>query len=171
MAESDFSGSCIIGLDSSSSRCGPAVFLRWPNPRSPDSRTKSVHTCQGLRPRRVGRALAMTHPSMLPSVISTTSAPGLIQAFAAQWLAYALPYRRVADILAGANARLGADADRYSFTVVDLHLLLFAGFDRRTEILEFRKRRKTALVHFRTKGEMAPTPSCYAMTGWRRTES
>jgi hypothetical protein len=53
-------------------------------------------------------------------------------AFAAPWLAYALPYRRFADILAGANARLGADADRYSFTVVDLHLLLFAGFDRRT---------------------------------------
>jgi hypothetical protein len=42
----------------------------------------------------------------------TTSAPGLIQAFAAQWLAYALPYRRFADTLAGADARLGADADR-----------------------------------------------------------
>jgi hypothetical protein len=54
------------------------------------------------------------------------------QAFAAQWLAYVFPYRCFADILAGANARLGADADRYSFTVVDLHLLLFAGFDRRT---------------------------------------
>jgi hypothetical protein len=52
--------------------------------------------------------------------------------FAAQWLAYALPYRRFADTLANANARLGADADRYSFTVVDSHLLLFAGFDRRT---------------------------------------
>src|SRR3954463_15594368 len=31
--------------------------------------------------------------------------------------------------------------------------------------------RTVAVVHFRTKGEMAPTPSCYAMTGWRRTES
>jgi hypothetical protein len=58
-------------------------------------------------------------------------------AFAAQWLAYALPYRRFADTLANANARLGADADRYSFTVVDSHLLLFAGFDRRTIIQEF----------------------------------
>jgi hypothetical protein len=28
-----------------------------------------------------------------------------------------------------------------------------------------------ALVHFQTEGEMAPTPSCYAVTGWRRTES
>ena len=54
-------------------------------------------------------------------------------AFAAQWLAHALPYRRFADTLADANARLGADADRYSFTVGDFHLLLFAGFDRRTK--------------------------------------
>jgi hypothetical protein len=48
--------------------------------------------------------------------------------YAAQWLAYALPCRRFAVTLAGANARLGADADRYSFTVVDLHHQLFAGF-------------------------------------------
>jgi hypothetical protein len=34
------------------------------------------------------------------------------QAFAARWLACALPYRRFADTLASANARLGADADR-----------------------------------------------------------
>jgi hypothetical protein len=31
--------------------------------------------------------------------------------------------------------------------------------------------RRSALVHFQTEGEMAPTPSCYAVTGWRRTES
>ena len=30
-------------------------------------------------------------------------------AFVAQWLAYALPYRRFADILTGADARLGLD--------------------------------------------------------------
>jgi hypothetical protein len=54
------------------------------------------------------------------------------QAFAARWLAYALPYRRFADTLTGAHARLGADVDRYSFIVVDLHHLLLAGFDRRT---------------------------------------
>lgn len=74
---SDFSGSCIIGYDSSSPRCGPAVSTRRPSPRSPGSRAKSFHTCQGLRPRRVGQALALTRPSMLPSVISNTSAPGL----------------------------------------------------------------------------------------------
>jgi hypothetical protein len=69
---------------------------------------------------------------VLPSVITTTSAPGLIQAFAAQWLAYVLPCRRFAITLTSASARLGADADRYAFTVEDFHLLLFAGFDRRT---------------------------------------
>jgi len=64
---------------------------------------------------------------MLPSVKTTTSAPGLIQAFAAQWPAYVLPYRRFVVTLASANARLGADADRYSFTVADFHHLLLAG--------------------------------------------
>ena len=47
--------------------------------------------------------------------------------FAAQWLAYALPCRRFADVLADACARLGADVVRYSFIVVDLHHLLLAG--------------------------------------------
>jgi hypothetical protein len=76
-------------------------------------------------------------PAVLPSVIMTTSAPGLFQAFAAQWLAYVPPYRRFAVTLAGANARLGADADRYSFIAVDLHHLLPAGFERRTKNLDF----------------------------------
>jgi hypothetical protein len=48
-------------------------------------------------------------------------------AFAAQWLAYALPYRRFVAVLTDTNARLGADVDRYSFIVVDLHHLLLAG--------------------------------------------
>ena len=38
-----------------------------------------------------------------------------------------LPYRRFADILTEAYARLGADVDRYSFIVMDLHHLLLAG--------------------------------------------
>jgi hypothetical protein len=33
--------------------------------------------------------------------------------------AYALPYRRFVGVLTDANARLGADVDRYSFIVVD----------------------------------------------------
>lgn len=46
---------------------------------------------------------------------------------AAQWLACTFPYRRFADILADACARLGADVVRYSFIAVDLHHLLLAG--------------------------------------------
>ena len=48
-------------------------------------------------------------------------------AFAAPWLAYALPCRRFAVTLAGNNARLGADVGRYSFIAVDFHHLLLAG--------------------------------------------
>jgi len=47
--------------------------------------------------------------------------------FAAQWLAYTLPYRRFAGTLADACARLGADVVRYTFIVMDLHHLLLAG--------------------------------------------
>jgi len=50
----------------------------------------------------------------------------------AQWLAYTLPCRRFADILADDCARLGADVVRYTFIAVDLHLLLLADFYRRT---------------------------------------
>jgi hypothetical protein len=48
-------------------------------------------------------------------------------AFAAQWLAYVIPYRRFACVLADADARLGTDVVCYSFIVVDLHHLLLAG--------------------------------------------
>ncbi len=47
--------------------------------------------------------------------------------FAAQWLACTYPYRRFADILTDAGARLRADVVRYTFIVVDLHHLLLAG--------------------------------------------
>jgi hypothetical protein len=46
--------------------------------------------------------------------------------FAAQWLAYTLPYRRFADVLADACARIGGDVDCYSFTAVDFHHILLA---------------------------------------------
>jgi len=59
------------------------------------------------------------------------------QVFAAQWLAYVLPYRRFVDTLASAHARLGASADRYSFTVVDFHLLLLAGLPGAPKVLTF----------------------------------
>src|SRR4051812_48174285 len=62
------------------------------------------------------------------------------QVFAAQWLAYVLPYRRFADTLASANARLRAGADRYSFTVGDFHLLLLAGLPGAPKVLNFDSR-------------------------------
>src|SRR3954462_9565912 len=49
------------------------------------------------------------------------------KSFAAPYLAYALPYRRFANALTGADARLGADVVRYSFIAVDSHHLLLAG--------------------------------------------
>ena len=49
------------------------------------------------------------------------------ESFAAQYLARTLPCRRFAAALAGGDARLGAGADRYSFTVTDFHRLLLAG--------------------------------------------
>ena len=47
--------------------------------------------------------------------------------FAAQWLAYAIPYRRFAEVLADNCARLGADVVCYSFIVADSHRLLLTG--------------------------------------------
>jgi hypothetical protein len=76
-------------------------------------------------------------PFVLPSVKTTTSAPELIQAFAAQWLACVLPCRRFACTLAGADARLGADADRYSFIAADFHHLLLAGLTGAPLILNY----------------------------------
>jgi hypothetical protein len=71
------------------------------------------------------------------------------QAFAAQWLAYALPCRRFDSTLADAAARLGADAVCYSFIAADFHRLLSAGFYRRTKSLEFCTRHRVALLRMR----------------------
>ena len=47
--------------------------------------------------------------------------------FAAQWLAYTLPYRRFAVVLAGNCARIGDDVGCYSFIAVDFHHIPLAG--------------------------------------------
>ena len=62
---------------------------------------------------------------------------------AAQWLACECPCRRFTDLLAETDARLGVDADRYSFIVADLHRLLFAGF---TGAPTIRRRRSLILI-------------------------
>src|SRR5262249_6058957 len=53
--------------------------------------------------------------------------------YAAQWLAYALPYRHFAAVLTDCNARARADMDRYSFIISDLHRLLVAGLPAHCE--------------------------------------
>jgi len=68
----------------------------------------------------------MACPSVLPSAALTASAPPRKSLTRLNgWPA--LPGRRFADTLAGDCARLGADADRYSFIAADSHRLLLAG--------------------------------------------
>jgi hypothetical protein len=66
-------------------------------------------------------------PDVLPSTMGNASASQICVVFEAQWLAYALPYRRFTAALTDDSARLGADVVRYSFIAVDLHHLLLAG--------------------------------------------
>jgi hypothetical protein len=78
--------------------------------------------------------LAMVRPKRVAfRARNSVGARGL--AFAAPWLAYALPYRRFVGVLTDANARLGADVDRYTFIVVDLHHLLLAGLPAALRVL------------------------------------
>ena len=56
--------------------------------------------------------------------------------FAAQWLAYALPCRRFARTLTSANARLGAELDRYAFLMVGSHHQLPAGLPAHSHQVE-----------------------------------
>src|SRR5436309_5176043 len=54
--------------------------------------------------------LAMVRPKRV--AFRTRNGVGTRGLALAQWLAYALPYRRFAGVLTDANARLGADVDR-----------------------------------------------------------
>ena len=93
--------------------------------RSPGFRPRSLHICQGLRPRRTGHALALARIPVLPSAHDNgVGVP--IDSFVAQWLAYRHPCRRFAPGLTADDARLGADGVRYSFIVVDWRHLLLA---------------------------------------------
>src|SRR5207249_6343270 len=109
-------------------RLPDADRLGWrPDVGSPGSRTRSVRTCQGLRPRRAAQALASIAPVRVAFRVDDGVGARNKVSFAAQWLAYAFPCRRFARALADTHARLGASVGRYSFTAEDLHLLLLAG--------------------------------------------
>ncbi len=72
--------------------------------------------------------------------------------FAARWLAYMLPCRRFADVLANASARLGADVGRYSFIEVDLHHKLLAGLPAHSLALRPAHSRRHLYVTSYTEG-------------------
>jgi hypothetical protein len=51
-------------------------------------------------------------PDVLPSTMGNASASQMNVVFGAQWLAYAIPYRRFTPAFADDGARLGADVVR-----------------------------------------------------------
>src|SRR5262249_2603935 len=126
IAESDFPRPFIIGYGSSPPECGQSgepQLARRGISRFP---SKELLHMPGSSTTPGRSDLAMVHPKRV--AFRTRNSVGARRlAFAAQWLAYALPYRRFVGVLTDANARLGADVDRYSFIVVDLHPLLLAG--------------------------------------------
>jgi hypothetical protein len=132
MAGSRSARPCITGYGSSHPRCGPATAAPpRPGVRSPRSGAP-FRRKQRLAHARVfdhsdpeGRS-RMTRPPVLPSASRTASATGAISLSRLNSLACTIPCRRFADALASACARRGADVDRYSFIVMDSHLLLLA---------------------------------------------
>src|SRR6266436_6728978 len=128
MPESDFSGSCISGFGSSPSRYGPSAttapmadpeisrFPRKERPYMPGSKTTP-----GLAGARNDAPASVAFRGV--NNVGTR----VYNAFAAQWLAYTLPYRRFAVILAEDGARIGGDVGCYSFIAVDSHHILLAG--------------------------------------------
>ena len=75
------------------------------------------------RDRRCARVDA--HPRVAFRRDKSVGVP--IDNFAAQWLAYAIPFRRFVSGPAAENARLGASGDRNSYSAVDWRHLLLAG--------------------------------------------
>src|SRR5271165_70744 len=90
--------------------CPPRTIAVYASPRSSPSTTQ--HSLPGGR-----------YPLPGPDLHRLDRASLL----AHQWLAYRRPCRRFAPGLAADDARLGADAVRYSFIVVDWRHLLLAG--------------------------------------------
>src|SRR3954451_8144120 len=78
MAGSDFSCPFVIGYGRPAFPLPSSdAHVCWTAKRSPGSRTRSVRTCQGLRPRRVEPPLAVTQQLVVPSTQLTVSAPGI----------------------------------------------------------------------------------------------
>ena len=98
LTESDSSGPCIIGYDSSSSRCGPAVSIRRPNPEASRFPRKELPHMPGSA-TTPGRTDARVDASVHVAFREDEHVGARdFQVFAAQWLAYVLPYRRASRI-------------------------------------------------------------------------
>jgi alpha-tubulin suppressor-like RCC1 family protein len=87
--------------------------------------------------------LALSAHTVLPSTklksVGTPKCPQLAPRgpiFTAQWPARMYPCRRFALVLTNVDARLGASAVCYSFTVGLFHSFQLTGFDRRSEYLD-----------------------------------
>ncbi len=104
----------------------------WPITRPPGSRARSVHACQGLRPRRVERTLAISRPVVLPSTAGTVSAPRTSPFSRLHGWPACSPVNASRTASRLPAHELGANADRYSFIVMDFHHLLLAGLYRRS---------------------------------------
>src|SRR6202165_1264426 len=106
MPESDFSGSCISGYGSSPSRYGPSDPHRAYG-RSRDlpvpAQGASVHARSQTTPGPTGARNNAPADFAFRQVNNVGNR--VDNGFAAQWLAYTLPYRRFADVLADACAR------------------------------------------------------------------
>src|SRR5690349_8182372 len=127
MAGSDFSSPFIAGFGHAAfpARTGDAHHLR-PVTRSPGSRTRSVHACWGLRPRRTRTPLALTRRPVLPSGCVTPSASGRCF-FRGSMASLHDPLPTLHPAPRGAQCTARGDVIRYVFIVEDLHLLLPAG--------------------------------------------
>ena len=67
--------------------------------------------------------------------------------FVAQWLAYTIPCRRFAEVLADNCARLGVDVVCYSFIAVDLHYLLLTGLPAHQQFLRLSVDKRTRGIY------------------------
>src|SRR5450759_532569 len=148
MPESDFSESCINGYGSSPSRYGPSDttgptadpeisrFPRKERPYMPGSQTTPGPT--GAR---------SSAPADFAFRQVNNVGTRVANDFAAQWLAYTLPYRRFADALADACAQIGGDVDCYSLIAVDFHHILLASFPAHSLALPPARRSCLRLTH------------------------
>ena len=110
MAKSDFSYPYITGYGSSPSRCGPEavrpLLVRHEISRFPHKERPHMPGSSTALGRMNARSNAFNRIAFhQENGVGTQKKAD----FAAQWLAYALPYRRFAGALADSCARLGAN--------------------------------------------------------------